>query len=70
MPGAPTIAAIEAGGGYLTVSWAAPNEFAEIRTASYDLRYVWTADDETVDSNWTVVENVPTESTRSTRSPV
>ena len=60
--GAPTIGAVEAGGGYLAVSWAAPDEFAEARTASYDLRYIRTAADETVDSNWTVVENVPTDS--------
>ena len=58
--GAPTIAAIEAGGGYLAVSWVAPDEFAEARTASYDLRYIPTGDDESVDANWAVVENVPT----------
>ena len=60
--GAPTIAAAEAGGGYIAVSWAAPDEFAEARTASYDLRYIPTAADETVDANWTVVTNVPTSS--------
>ena len=60
--GAPTIAAVEAGGGYMTVSWAAPDEFAEARTASYDLRYIRTADDETVDSNWTIVANAWTAS--------
>ena len=60
--GASTIAAVEAGGGYLTVSWAAPDEFAEARAASYDLRYIRTADDETVDSNWTVVKNIWTDS--------
>ena len=60
--GAPTIAAVEAGGGYMTVSWAAPDEFAEARAASYDLRYIRTADDETVDSNWTVVKNIWTDS--------
>ena len=60
--GAPSIGAVEAGGGYIAVSWAAPDEFAEAKTASYDLRYIPTADDETVDSNWTVVENVPTDS--------
>ena len=58
--GAPTIAAVEAGGGYLAVSWAAPDEFAEARTASYDLRYIPTTADESVDANWTVVENVST----------
>ena len=58
--GAPTVAAVETGGGYLAVSWAAPDEFAEARTASYDLRYIPTAADEAVDANWTVVENVPT----------
>ena len=58
--GAPTIAAVEAGGGYLAVSWAAPDEFAEARTGSYDLRYIPTTDDEAVDANWTVVENAPT----------
>ena len=58
--GAPTIVAVEVGGGYLAVSWAAPDEFAEARTASYDLRYIPTAGDETADANWAVVENVPT----------
>ena len=57
--GAPTIAAVEAGGGYLAVSWAARDEFAEARTGSYDLRYIPTAADEAVDAHWTVVENVP-----------
>ncbi len=60
--GAPTIAAVEAGGGYIAVSWAAPDEFAEARTASYDLRHIPTAADESVDANWTVVENVWTAS--------
>ena len=58
--GAPTIVAVEVGGGYLAVSWAARDEFAEARTGSYDLRYIPTAADETADANWTVVENVPT----------
>ena len=57
--GAPTVAAVEAGGGYLAVSWSASDEFAEARTASYDLRYIPTAADESVDGNWTVVTNVP-----------
>ena len=60
--GAPSIGAIEAGGGYLAVSWSAPGEFAEARTASYDLRYIPTTDDETADPNWTIVANAWTAS--------
>ena len=60
--GAPSIAVVEVGGGYLAVSWAAPDGFAEARTASYDLRHIPTVADESVDANWTVVENVSTDS--------
>ena len=59
--GSPTISAVEAGGGYLTVSWAAPDELTGFKVAYYDLRYIRTADDETMDSNWTVAKNVWTD---------
>ena len=61
--GSPTIRAVEAGGGYLTVSWAAPDELAGFKIAYYDLRYIRTDDDETMDSNWTVSKNVWTDFT-------
>ena len=60
--GAPTVSAVKAGGGYLTVSWAVPDQNADFRTTSYDLRYIRTTDDETVDSNWMVVRSIWTDS--------
>ena len=47
---------VSAGDGALTVHWAAPAGATGI--TSYDLRYVETSDDETVDANWTVVTGV------------
>ena len=61
--GPPTIRAVEAGGGYLTVSWDAPDELAGLKVANYDLRYIRTTDDETMYSNWTVSKNVWTDFT-------
>ncbi len=58
IPGAPTIHTVKEGGGYLSVSWTAPEEAAGVQIASYDLRYIMTTADETVDSNWTVSRNV------------
>ena len=55
--GAPTLGPVTAGAGYLTVSWTARDELG-VEVASYDLRYIRTAADETVDSNWTVMESV------------
>ena len=58
VPGAPAISEVSSGQGYLTVFWTAPDETDGVGTTAYDLRYIETAADETVDSNWTVVEDV------------
>lgn len=52
---APTIASVTPGDGSLTVGWTAPVGVAGV--TAYDLRYIETSADETVDSNWTVVED-------------
>ena len=56
-PGAAVIGSVSAGAGSLTVSWDAPPGNPR-RITAYDLRYIATADDKTVDANWTVVEDV------------
>ena len=57
-PGAPTITAVTPGEGYLTISWTAPDDTGGLDIESYDIRYIETAADETVESNWTFVEDV------------
>ncbi len=42
----------------LTVTWAAPIDTGTSAVTAYDLRYIRTDADETVDANWTVLENV------------
>ena len=54
-PAAPAIGAVHAGDEALTVVWAAPPGVADI--TAYDVRYVLTSADGTVDSNWTVAED-------------
>ena len=58
VPGASAISEVSSGKGYLTVFWTAPDETDGVGTTAYDLRYIQTVDDKTVDSNWTVVEDV------------
>ena len=58
-PGAPTITApITAGDDSLTVDWSAPSDSGGPAITAYDLRYIQTSADETVDNNWTVVQDV------------
>ena len=54
-PGVPSIASVTAGEGSLTVVWTAPSGST---VTSYDLRYILTSGDESMDSNWTVVTGV------------
>ena len=57
-PGAPTITApIIAGADSLTVAWSAPDNSGGPAITAYDLRHIETSADETVDANWTVVDN-------------
>ena len=60
VPGAPTIIAspIIAGLNSLTVTWAAPVNTGGSVITAYDLRYIRTDADETVEANWTVLEDV------------
>ena len=58
-PGAPTITTpITAGDDSLTVAWSAPSDNGGTAITAYDLRYIQTSADETVDANWTVLEDV------------
>ena len=56
--GAPTIDSVVVGEGALTVSWGEPAHGARAPIASFDLRYIETSADETVDANWTVETSV------------
>ncbi len=57
-PSAPSISEVLSGDRQLTVSWIAPDETGGSDLTAYDLRYIRTIADETVDSNWTVLEDV------------
>ena len=57
-PSAPTIAAVTRGERSLTISWTEPDDTGGLGIESYDIRYIETAADETVESNWTFVEDV------------
>ena len=56
---APTIDAVHPGDEALTVLWTEPTGVTDI--TAYDLRWILTSRDETVDSNWTVVDEAWTE---------
>ena len=56
-PGAAAITSVAPGPGSLTVSWRAPSGDASGITA-YDLRHILTSADETVDANWTTLDDV------------
>ncbi len=57
-PGAPTVDAVTPGTGSLAVSWTTPSDHGGSVITAYDLRYIETSADETVDSNWTVEDDV------------
>ena len=57
-PYPPTVDSITAGVESLTVAWTAPSQAAGLAVTSYDMRYIEADADGTVDSNWTVVNNV------------
>ena len=56
LPGAPTISSVTPGVGSLTVAWSAPSSNADGITA-YDLRRILTSADDSVDANWTVIQD-------------
>ena len=57
-PESPTVTSVTSKMGSLTISWAPPSNDGGSDVTAYDLRHIKTDDDETVDSNWTVVEDV------------
>ena len=63
--GAPTISSVTAGTNDLTVVWTAPSEDGGAPITSYDLRYIETSADDTVDGNWTTEESIPSSATLS-----
>ena len=57
-PGAPQITGVVPGNNELIVFWAAPDDDGAADITSYDLRYIETSADETVEANWTVTKRV------------
>ena len=57
-PGPPVADWITTGDDSLTVGWVAPQLTGGSRVTAYDLRHISASADETVDSNWTVLEDV------------
>ena len=60
-PAAPTIDSVASGDVSLTVTWTAPAD--ETGITAYDVRHIETSEDESVDANWTVVDNAWTSGT-------
>ena len=57
-PAAPAITApFTTGADFLAIAWATPVDDGGSVITAYDLRYIETADDETVDANWEEVED-------------
>ena len=56
-PSAPSITNITRGDRTLAVVWTAPSDTGGGRITAYDVRYIETSADETVESNWTVRDN-------------
>ena len=57
-PAAPAIDAVAAGSESLAVTWTAPADTGTSAITAYDLRYILTSADETMDANWTIVDDV------------
>ena len=56
-PSAPTISSVARGDRTLAVVWAEPLDTGGAPITAYDVRYIETSADETVDANWTVRDN-------------
>ena len=57
-PAAPAIDTVADGAESLAVAWTVPTETGTSDITAYDLRYILTSADETMDSNWTVLQDV------------
>ena len=57
-PGAPAVDPLIAGETWVGVTWTAPTETGGASITTYDLRHIEASADKSVDSNWTVVEDV------------
>ena len=57
-PGAPMVDTITGTDGSLAVEWQAPGSDGGDEITSYDLRYIKTSEDETIEANWTVEPGV------------
>ena len=57
-PGAPIMGAVAPGMDWLVISWSPPSSDGGSAIIAYDLRHIETSDDETMGSNWTIVEDV------------
>ena len=57
-PGGPTLDSVSVGDRSLTAAWSEPGDTGSSTITSYDLRYILTTEDETVDANWSVQEDV------------
>ena len=56
-PSAPAITNVTRGDRTLAVVWTAPDDTGGGNISAYDVRYIKTSEDETVDANWTVRDN-------------
>ena len=56
-PSAPDITSVNRGDRTLAVAWTAPADTGGGSIRAYDVRYIETSEDETLDSNWTVRDN-------------
>ncbi len=56
--GAPAITSVVPGSASLTVAWTAPADTGGSPITAYDLRHILSTADETVDANWTVVDDI------------
>ena len=57
VPAAPSITSITRGDRTLAVVWTAPSDTGGAPITAYDVRYIETSADETVDTNWTIRDN-------------
>lgn len=63
MAGPPVIDSAEGADDLLAIAWSEPEHKAGLPVTGYDLRHIPTDEDETIDENWTVVEDIWTADT-------